>query len=60
MLISTITFAETTKNIVEFLNEIYNPAVEFQWLIFFKFVLNLLKTWIIHIFTLQWLFDFIN
>nr|AYC65720.1 hypothetical protein Ycf1 [Udotea sp. TZ0819] len=60
---STIPLVETVKNTVEFLNEIYKiqtSIAEFQWLIFFKFLLNTFKDWIIYILTFQWIFDFVK
>nr|YP_009519599.1 hypothetical protein Ycf1 [Udotea argentea]AYC65539.1 hypothetical protein Ycf1 [Udotea argentea] len=59
---STIPVVETTKNIIEFLNEIYeiqNPGL-LQGMAFFKFVLNILKDWTIYILTFQWILDFVQ
>ena len=58
-----IPVAETVKNTVEFLNEIYatqDPVTKSQWLIIFKFSGDLLKNWVIYILTFQWIFDFIK
>ena len=60
MLIFSIPVAETIKNLVEFLNEIYNPTVEFQWIIYFKVFWSLLQDWIKYICTFKWLFNFFN
>nr|YP_009472571.1 hypothetical protein [Chlorodesmis fastigiata]ARO74158.1 hypothetical protein [Chlorodesmis fastigiata] len=60
---SIIHFTDIIKNTIEFLNQSYkiqNLEVEFQWLIFFKFLLNIFKDWIIYILTFQWIFDFVK
>nr|BBD21571.1 hypothetical chloroplast RF1 [Rhipidosiphon lewmanomontiae] len=59
---STIPFIETVKNTIEFLNEIYTiqNSADFQWLIFFQFLFNVFKGWIIYLLTFQWIFDFVK
>lgn len=58
---SILPFAETIKNTIEVLNEIYDIQNSgLQWVIFLKFLWNVLMDWIVYIFTFQWMDDFIQ
>ena len=53
--------AETIKNTIEVLNEIYETQNSgLQWIIFLKFSWNVLTDWIVYVFTFQWMDDFIQ
>ena len=61
---SVIPLAETLKNTIEVLNEIYeyeqNSGSGLQWVLFLKLSWNIILDWIIYIFTFQWVNDFIQ
>ena len=60
---SLLPLAETLKNTIEVLNEIYevqNSGSGLQWILFFKLSWNIVFDWIRYIFTLQWVNDFIK
>ena len=53
--------AETIKNTIEVLNEIYEIQNSgLQWVIFLKFSGNVLMDWIVYVFTFKWMNDFIQ
>ena len=59
---SVLPLAETLKNTIEVLNEIYeqNSGSGLQWVLFLKLSWNIFLDWIIYIFTFQWVNDFIQ
>ena len=58
---SVLPVAETIKNTIEVLNEIYETQNSgLQWVIFLKFSWNVLTDWIVYVFTFQWMNDFIQ
>ena len=58
---SILPLAETIKNTIEVLNEIYEIQNSgLQWVIFLKFSWNVLVDWIVYVFTFQWMNDFIQ
>ena len=58
---SVLPLAETIKNTIEVLNEIYEIQNSgLQWVIFLKFSWNVLMDWIVYVFTFQWMNDFIQ
>ena len=58
---SVLPLAETIKNTIEVLNEIYEIQNSgLQWVIFLKFLWTVLMNWIAYIFTFQWMNDFIQ
>ena len=58
---SVLPLAETIKNTIEVLNEIYEIQNSgLQWVIFLKFSWNVLMDWIAYVFTFQWMNDFIQ
>lgn len=60
---SLLPLAETLKNTIEVLNEIYevqNSGSGLQWILFLKLSWNILLDWMSYIFTLQWINDFIK
>lgn len=59
---SVLPLAETLKNTIEVLNEIYeqNSGSGLQWVLFLKLSWNIILDWIIYIFTFQWVNDFIQ
>lgn len=59
---SVLPLAETLKNTIEVLNEIYeqNSGSGLQWILFLKLSWNIFLDWIIYIFTFQWVNDFIQ
>ena len=59
---SVLPLAETLKNTIEVLNQIYeqNSGSGLQWILFLKLSWNIFLDWIIYIFTFQWVNDFIQ
>lgn len=58
---SVLPLAETIKNTIEVLNEIYEIQNSgLQWVIFLKFSCNVLMDWIGYVFTFKWMNDFIQ
>ena len=58
---AVLPLAETIKNTIEVLNEIYEIQNSgLQWVIFLKFSWNVLMDWIVYVFTFQWMNDFIQ
>ena len=60
---SVLPLAETLKNTIEVLNEIYevqNVGSGLQWVLFLKLSWNIFLDWMSYIFTLQWINDFIK
>ena len=60
---SVLPLAETLKNTIEVLNEIYevqNSGSGLQWALFLKLSWNIFLDCMSYIFTLQWINDFIK